>query len=259
MTSHNPEHTRPERRREQSDSSDDGTAQDQVIRGVQLVFGTALLVRGLRQRSLRGTATALGGAWLVSRSMGGPSGLKQTLEERTTGGSERGEPQAPSPETAVRRSVTIGTSAEDCYEAWRDPETLSRVMGKVADVEPLDDDRSRWTVHGPYGQDVSWETHVVEDEPGELLRWETPTDAVLPNEGAVRFRAAPGGRGTTVTLLVSFDPPGGTLGNRALQQLDIVPEKLAVEALGRFKSLVETGEIPTLDRNPSARGQGDTV
>jgi hypothetical protein len=41
--------------------------------------------------------------------------------------------------------------------------------------------------------------------------------------------------------------------------LGVVPETLASRALDRLKSLAETGEIPTLDRNPSGRGRGDLV
>jgi hypothetical protein len=33
----------------------------------------------------------------------------------------------------------------------------------------------------------------------------------------------------------------------------VVPRTIATQALRRFKSLVETGEIPTLEHNPSAR------
>jgi hypothetical protein len=40
---------------------------------------------------------------------------------------------------------------------------------------------------------------------------------------------------------------------------NVVPKMAVGNALRRFKSLVETGEIPTLDRNPSARGSGDAV
>jgi hypothetical protein len=66
----------------------------------------------------------------------------------------------------------------------------------------------------------------------------------------VRFRPAPQGRGTEVLLRLDA-PAGGTLG--------FVPSAVAGKALRNFKSLVETGEIPTLKRNPSGRGRGDTV
>jgi uncharacterized membrane protein len=59
--------------------------------------------------------------------------------------------------------------------------------------------------------------------------------------------------GTQVTLHFTFDPPGGTLGNKMAKRLNIVPSMLAEKALRRFKSLAETGEIPTLKHNPAAR------
>jgi hypothetical protein len=44
-----------------------------------------------------------------------------------------------------------------------------------------------------------------------------------------------------------------------MERLDLVPNAAAGKALRRFKSLVETGEMPTLEGNPSARGSGDPL
>jgi hypothetical protein len=44
-----------------------------------------------------------------------------------------------------------------------------------------------------------------------------------------------------------------------MRRLGVVPDALASKALHRFKSLVETGEVPTLEANPSARGKGDLL
>jgi len=132
-------------------------------------------------------------------------------------------------------------------------------MGEFADVTPTEGDRHRWTVHGPAGTELSRETQVVEDTPGEVVRWEASRDASASNGGSIRFRPAAGDRGTVVTLSLDFDPPGGTLGNAALERLDVVPGALAGHVLGRFKSLAETGEIPTLDGNPSGRGEADLL
>jgi uncharacterized membrane protein len=159
----------------------------------------------------------------------------------------------------VTRSITVGKPADELYETWRDPDVFSQVMGHFAEITATAEDRHHWTVHGPAGTDFSWETRIVEAEPGEVIRWETPDDASVSNSGSVRFRPAPDDRGTHVTLALDFDPPGGTLGNAVLKRLDIVPETLAGHALGRFKSLVESGEIPTLEGNPSGRGKGDLL
>ena len=128
----------------------------------------------------------------------------------------------------------------------------------MASVTPIDEDRALWTVHGPLGRTLTWETRIIEERPNELVRWQSQPGADLGNEGSARFRPAPGALGTVVTLRVRFEPPGGALG-AALKLSEIVPSSILGTALRRFKSLVETGEIPTLDRNPSARGRGDTV
>lgn len=222
-------------------------------------FGIVLLGRGLSQRSLRGAISALTGGALLYVALGGDTRIEQTLESLTVGDELPAEEAETESETSITRSVTVGRPPDELYDAWRDPEQFIQVMDHVADVTSRDDDRFYWTIDGPMGRDVSWETHVVEAEPGEYVRWETPEDAMLPNHGEVHFESAAGDRGTVVTLSITIDPPGGALGNAALKRLGIVPGMLAGEALRRFKSLAETGEIQTLSGNPSGRGRGDRV
>lgn len=208
---------------------------------------------GLRRRSIAGFLLAFVGSWLVRRALKSTRPAQTAQSPTITESSEDD-----TSETTVRRTITIGESAEELYEMWRDPETFSEIMGHFADVSS-DGDEYEWTVHGPGGRDISWETRIVEESPGEFLRWESLGDPTVPNEGWVRFTEASGERGTTVILNITFDPPGGVLGNRVLQWLGVAPETLAGEALGRFKSLVESGEVQTLEGNPSARGRGDLL
>lgn len=228
---------------------------DWLKRMASIGLGGLLLVRGLKRRSLRGVVTALVGGWLLSNGLGGTTKLKQALRTGPASGRRTGAADA----TTVTQSIIVGKPADECYEAWRDPDQFSQIMGRFAEVTSPTDDRFHWTVHGPRGQERSWETRIVEDEPGGILRWETPEDATIPNEGTLRFRQAPGDRGTEVTLSLTFEPPGGTVGTMALKRFDIVPKTVASIALDRFKSLVETGEIPTLEANPSGRGKGELL
>lgn len=204
--------------------------------------GAALLAFGLRRRSLVGAATALAGGWLLYRGLGGGG---RSGDERLDEGA------------AVERSVTVGEPADELHDLLRDPERLARIAGGVADVTADGDDRQHWVVEGPLGRSVSWDTRVVEEQPGEYLRWESVDGAVLSGEGSVEFRPAPAGRGTEVTLRLDLDSPGGPLGDAALRVFGVVPDAVAGQLLDRFKSLAETGEIQTLERNPSGRGSGD--
>lgn len=225
---------------------------------VSTALGGVILTVGLRRRSLGGAATALIGGWLCYRGISGRSPSCQLFGMRATADSEGQNAGVSADATEIERSITIGESADELHRFWREPQHLSRIVGHVAKITDAGEDRQHWVVPLPLGG-IAWNTQVVEECPGEFLRWESLAGAELPNEGAVHFRSAPGDRGTEVTLRVRFDPPGGVLGDAAVTLLDPGLSLLAGTALRRFKSLVETGEIPTLERNPSARGAGDKI
>lgn len=152
----------------------------------------------------------------------------------------------------VERSITIeGVSADELYRRWRDPETLRRIMAPIADVQPMGDGQTRWSSGHDLG---TWDMRLADDRPGEFMRWVAQGDGALIREASVRFRPATGKRGTVVTLRASFDPPGGMLGRIATQMLNnTLPASLASKSLHYFKALVQTGEIPTTERQPAAR------
>ena len=157
-------------------------------------------------------------------------------------------------EPEVEASIIIERPADELYRVWRDPATLPRIIGFLADVRPSGKGRSEWSADGPLGRAYSWTMQITEERPGELIRATSEDDDALVTESEVRFRAAPAGRGTVMTLRVRFDPPGGKLGDVAARLFsDVVPKELASKALHYFKSLVLTGEIPTTDRQPAAR------
>lgn len=228
-------------------------------RAASAAIGGALLARGLRRRSLGGAASAVAGAALAYRGLSGHSRLYRLLDVNTADGGERLAAGATARTPAAERSVTVGKPADELGEFWRDPERLTRIVGEFAAVSAVDGDDHRWHVRGPFDRRLEWRTQIVEDRPGELVRWVSLDRAVVPHEVTVRFQPAPGDRGTEVTLRVEYDPPGGALGDAAMERLGVVPEALVGTALRRFKSLAETGEIPTLEGNPSARGRGDLL
>ena len=211
--------------------------------------GATLLALGLRRRSWLGAATALAGGWLLFRGLS---------RERPLGRASAADTEETAGAAETERSITVGRSAEELHDLWRDPDTAASVFGEFVEVTAPSEDRRRWSVSGPFGRTVTWETRVTEDRHGESIRWES-VDAAVPSEGSIRFRPAPDDRGTEVTFQFRFDPPGGSLGEAVAERLSVVPGTLAEKVLDRFKSLAETGEIPTLERNPSARGRGDLL
>lgn len=236
------------------------------------VIGGGLLVRGLKRGSLGGAATALVGGILVYRGLTGKSRLYRALEAKaeaememdagTDRDSEGVDVDDDTRLPTVERSITVGEPADVLADYWRDPDQVSRIVGDFADVfetTGTGGDRHRWRVQAPFGRTIEWETTVVEDEANNQLRWESTEDALVPHECAITFREADNDRGTILDLEIQYEPPGGSLGNAAMDQLGFAPDVLAGTALRRFKSLAETGEIPTTEGNPSARGKGDLI
>jgi uncharacterized membrane protein len=223
-------------------------------RTISAVLGALLLARGLRRGSL---LRLLVGGGLLYRGLKGHSYIYEQLDINTAGGPTYGYARhklgasAESPD--VTRAVTIGKPANELYRFWRDPGNLTRIMGHFAEVSEAGEDRQHWKVQSPTGQSLEWDARIVNDQPGNSLSWESLPGAELPNQGSVHFHPAPGGRGTEVKLHLRFDPPGGAIGEAAMKRLSAAPSVLVDKALYRFKSLVETGEIPTLEHNPSAR------
>ena len=155
--------------------------------------------RGLRRGSGDGLVLALAGGDLLCKGVTGRH-LHEALAFRPGDGAQlQGTASTPTvPE--VERTLTIGAPADELYRLWRQPETPNRVMGHVGEVTVRSEDEAHWVVHGPLGQTWEWDTRIVEEQPGERVRWESLPGAAFPNEGEVTFRPAPGDWGTEVTL-----------------------------------------------------------
>jgi uncharacterized membrane protein len=151
-------------------------------------------------------------------------------------------------DTRIVEKITVGRPAEDLYEMWRDPATLAQIHAHIADVAPAEEGMTHWILKE---YPLEWDAKWIEQEPGKRLCWRS-VNGNLYTAGCVGFEAAPGDRGVEVTLSLHYRF-GGLSPLQAANFFRVIPEKLTRHALRRFKSLAETGEIPSLDRNPSAR------
>lgn len=155
-------------------------------------------------------------------------------------------------QTVVGRTVTIARPRSELYAFWRDFANLPRFMENVRDVAVSDTRRSRWTVAAPGERELSFETTITEDRPGELIAWRSDEDAPVRNSGRVVFRDAPDGRGTEVEATIAYDPPAGAVGRLAAKLFQREPNIQARRELKRFKQLMETGEIATAQPGAAA-------
>lgn len=214
-----------------------------IERVVSGLAGGALVMWGLRRRSLGGLIVAAAGGEMIRRGISGHCAVYEWLGRDT----------AQSGPIEIESAVTIGKPAMELYRAWCNPDMLSRVMGDFADVRSTGEGRWHWNAHGPADTGLEWESEITEEREGESLLWRSIGDAAIPNDGEVRFDEAPQGLGTEVRLAMRFDPPGGALGRAAIKMLGPTPQRLASRALLRFKNLVEAGSVPVPQGNGAMR------
>lgn len=205
-----------------------------VERVVSGLAGGALVVWGLRRRSLAGLIVAAAGGEMIRRGISGHCAVYEWL----------GRNAAQSGPIEIESAVTIDRPATELHRAWCNPDTLSRVMGDFADVHSVGEKRWHWNAHGPADKGLEWESEITEENEGRLLRWRSVGDAAIPNDGEVRFHEAPQGLGTEVRLSMRFDPPGGALGRAAVKMLGPTPQRFASRALHRFRNIVESAGLP---------------
>jgi uncharacterized membrane protein len=208
------------------------------------VGGPLLALYGLSRRTPAGMALALGGGVLLYRGLSGRCPLYSALGVSTAAG-------RPAGPLHVEKSVTINRPAEELYAFWRDFTNLPRFMKHLKDVRVEGDDCSHWVATGPAGTTVEWDAEITLDRPNEMICWRSLPGAQVENGGCVRFETLPGNRGTAVHVSFDYDPPAGALGAAVAALFAEEPNQQVAGDLRRFKSIVETGEIPTTEGQPA--------
>ncbi len=215
-------------------------------RAGSVAAGMLMIGFGIRRFSWLGLASAAAGVALIVRGVTGRCSVYKSLDINTA--------QSVRSENSVRGSMTIKESAQELYSLWRNPENFQRIFAHFAQISVTSNESSHWVIRAPLGKTIEWDAWITEERPGEAIRWKASDDSKLPNWGQLTFRQAPGDKGTELVLDLHFDPPGGVFGQKVSDIFGIVPRTIATQALRRFKSLVETGEIPAVEPQPEARG-----
>ncbi len=140
-------------------------------------------------------------------------------------------------------AITINGSPELVYRFWRDFQNLPRFMSHLKSVQVIDQKHSHWVAAGPAGMMVEWDAEITADQPNELIAWRSLPGAQVHNTGEVRFREAPGGRGTEVHVRIRYAPPAGSVGIAIAKLFGEEPGQQLKGDLYRFKQVMETGEV----------------
>ena len=143
----------------------------------------------------------------------------------------------------VLESVTINRPIEQLYRFWRNLENLPQFMRHLESVEKVTDTISHWRAKGPAGTVLDWEAEIFNEIPNKLIAWRSLEGADVVSAGSVNFDDA-AGRGTRVTVHLQYSPPGGRMGAVVARLFGSDAETEIHEDLGRFKEILEAGEVP---------------
>lgn len=220
-------------------------------RKLSALAGGLAAIYGLTRRDPFGLALALLGGAVVYRGLSGSCAVYSALGIDTT--DEGGQ----KPRVPVREQITINLPPEEIYQFWRNFENLPKFMRHLKSVQVSGERHSHWVAKAPAGTTAEWDAEIVDDVENECISWRSLPGAQVENSGEVRFRPAPAGRGTELEVRMSYQPPAGPAGVLLAKLSGEEPSMQIHSDLKRLKSLLETGEIPTVDGQPSARAHGE--
>ena len=207
------------------------------------VLDLALLGRALanpendRGRTLFATANVLA---VTALDVLAARGLSRQPESPMRAGMEEGI-------IHTRRAITIRKPVQEVFAFWRDFTNLPRFMRHLESVTMRDERRSHWVAKAPPGRLVEWDAETTELVENELIAWRALEGADVWNAGTVRFRPAPGGRGTEVRVDLEYDPPFGKLGSKVAMLVREEPGQQVQDDLRHLKQVLEIGEVVLSD------------
>jgi uncharacterized membrane protein len=178
------------------------------------------------------------------------SSMRLTSESSPAAGHDAGSYQLPEEsdgQKVLTATVTVNKPVEEVYAFWKDPRNYAQFMDQMESVNPTTGGLSHWKIKAPPGLSVEWDSQITQDIPNELIRWSSIDSANVDSTGTVRFRTAPGNRGTIVSLDVEYKPKAGPLGAKIGKLFAAIPKTQMQNDLRRFKQLMEIGEVVKSD------------
>ena len=137
----------------------------------------------------------------------------------------------------LSKSLFIQAPIEHVYDTWSNYENFPQFMSNVKSVQPLGGDRSHWTVRGPAGIGLQFDSMARMERPSEMT-WESEPGSKVSNSGRVTL--VPEGYGTRVNVQLSYRPPAGAMGQAVSSLLGANPKQQFDDDLERMRQFIES-------------------
>lgn len=232
---------------------------ERVVSGVA---GGALIAYGVKQGGTVGVLLSILGGGLTLRGATGHCQVYDAMDINTAdaqkqkrGADEKGGTFTNgllASKIHVKKSVTINKSPAELYQFWRNFENLPKFMTHLESVTVTGEKTSFWKAKAPLGTTVEWNAEITSDKENERIGWKSVEGADIPNTGVVEFKPT-STRGTEVRVVLVYESPAGKLGAMVAKLFGEEPSQQVYGDLYRFKSMMESGEVITVEGQSSGR------
>ncbi|HXG84404.1 MAG TPA: SRPBCC family protein [Pyrinomonadaceae bacterium] len=237
-----------------------------VERLVSATAGGALLAYGLKKGGFFGTLLSIAGGGIALRGVTGhcqvydamgidrsePGSTRNLASHRSSKKSDTWSNGLLTGKVHVSKSLTINKSPEELYKFWRNFENLPQFMEHLESVKNTGEKTSHWKAKAPLGQSVEWDAELTSDQENVRIGWKSLEGADVPNSGVVEFLPT-STRGTEVKVNLTYEAFGGAFGALFAKLFGEEPSQQVYGDLYRFKSLMESGEVITVEGQTSGR------
>ncbi len=151
-------------------------------------------------------------------------------------------------------TVTIGRPIDEVWAFVRDLQNMPKFIRGLERVNVVSAKLSHW-VFRYEGKSHEHDSEIIAEEVGRLFAWQSLESSGEKKIGVVMLDAAPGGRGTSVSLRMSDDATPGKLIGFAKHMVGADPKSESYINLRRMKAYIETGEVPTVEGQPNGRDE----
>lgn len=209
---------------------------ERIISGVA---GTLLVLHGLKKGKKMSEMSL--GSFLLFRGATGYCPVTEAI----SGSGDRTHHQ----NINIKTSAIINKPRNEVYAFWRKLENLPLFMKHLETVEVIDEKRSLWKARIPGGfGTIDWESEIVHDVQDERIGWQSLPGAEVKNAGNVHFKDV-GNNTTELTAVISYDAPGGIIGEGVGKLLNPVFEKMVKSDIEGFKEYLESTQRQQLQSN----------
>ena len=156
-------------------------------------------------------------------------------------------------------AVTVAVPPEVAYSFFRNFENLPLFMKNLKSVEVYSLTKSHWKVE-VNGLTAEWDAEITSERAGEFISWRSLEGSEVVTSGSIWFSPAPETLGTVIGLTLDYKVPGGKLTELITKMSGEDPKSLAFINLRRLKCYLETGEIATIEGQPTGRdAEAETI